>query len=92
MSLFRSEPVVRYQLILQSEAAYQCIAELGEIEAVQFLDSNPEMSAFQRKFVAEVKRCDELERILRYIKHEAIKNGIILTDPEEVIFCRKKIV
>ena len=85
MSLFRSEPVVRYQLILQSEAAYQCIAELGEIEAVQFLDSNPEMSAFQRKFVAEVKRCDELERILRYIKQEAIKDEIILQDPEEVI-------
>ena len=78
MSLFRSEPVVRYQLILQSEAAYQCIAELGEIEAVQFLDSNPELSAFQRKFVAEVKRCDELERILRYIKQEAIKDEIIL--------------
>lgn len=86
MSLFRSEPVVRYQLILQSEAAYQCIAELGEIEAVQFLDSNPEMSAFQRKFVAEVKRCDELERILRYIKQEAIKDGIILKDPDEVTF------
>ena len=86
MSLFRSEPVVRYQIILQSEAAYQCIAELGEIEAVQFLDSNPEMSAFQRKFVAEVKRCDELERILRYIKLEAIKDGIILKDPDEVIF------
>ena len=29
MSLFRSEPVLRCQLILQSEAAYQCVAELG---------------------------------------------------------------
>ena len=80
MSLFRSEPVLRYQLILQSEAAYQCVAELGEIEAVQFLDSNPDMSAFQRKYVAEVKRCEELERILRYIKREAIKEGIIPID------------
>ena len=76
MSLFRSEPVLRYQLILQSEAAYQCVAELGEIEAVQFLDSNPGLSNFQRKYVAEVKRCEELERILRYIKHEAFKEGI----------------
>jgi V-type H+-transporting ATPase subunit a len=73
--------VLRYQLILQSEAAYQCVAKLGEIEAVQFLDSNPEMSAFQRKYVAEIKRCDELERILRYIKREAIKEGIIPVDP-----------
>ena len=83
MSLFRSEPVLRYQLILQSESAYQCVAELGEIEAVQFLDSNPGISSFQRKFVAEVKRCEEVERILRYIKHEAIKEKIFPTDPTE---------
>ena len=81
MTLFRSEPVLRYQLILQSEAAYQCVAELGEIEAVQFLDSNPELSAFQRKFVAEIKRCEELERILRYIKGQAIQDGLVLPDP-----------
>lgn len=83
MSLFRSEPVLRYQLILQSEAAYQCVAALGEIEAVQFLDSNPEMSTFQRKFVGEVKRCEEIERVLRYIKHECQKEKIIPTDPAE---------
>ena len=81
MSLFRSEPVLRYQLILQSEAAYQCVAELGEIDAVQFLDSNPEMSTFQRKYVAEVKRCEELERILRYIANEAKKEDIIPFEP-----------
>ncbi len=83
MSLFRSEPVLRYQLILQSESAYQCVAELGEIEAVQFMDSNPEVSAFQRKFVAEVKRCEEIERILRYIKREAVKDGLVPTEPSE---------
>ena len=87
MSLFRSEPVLRYQLILQSEAAYQCVAELGEIDAVQFLDSNPEMSTFQRKYVAEVKRCEELERILRYINHEAKKENIMPFEPVEEPRC-----
>ena len=81
MSLFRSEPVIRCQLILQSESAYQCVAELGEIEAVQFLDSNPEMSTFQRKFVADIKRCEELERILRYFWQEARKENIDPSDP-----------
>ena len=87
MSLFRSEPVLRYQLILQSEAAYQCVAELGEIDAVQFLDSNPDMSTFQRKYVAEVKRCEELERILRYINHEAKKEDIVPFEPVEEPRC-----
>ena len=63
--LFRSEPVSRCQLILQSEAAYNCIAELGELGLVQFVDLNPDVSSFQRKFVAEVKRCEEMERKLR---------------------------
>ncbi len=75
-SLFRSEPMLRCQLILQSEAAYHCVALLGDLEAVQFIDSNPDVSSFQRKFVSEVKRCEELERILRAIQKEAVENGI----------------
>ena len=42
--LFRSEPMSRCQLILQSEAAYNCIAELGELGLVQFVDLNLEVS------------------------------------------------
>ena len=66
----------RCQLILQSEAAYNCISELGELGLVQFTDLNPDTSAFQRKFVGEVKRCEEMERRLRYIQREAIRDGI----------------
>ena len=79
--LFRSEPVSRCQLILQSEAAYNCIAELGELGLVQFVDLNPDVSSFQRKFVAEVKRCEEMERKLRYIQREAIRDDIAVDEP-----------
>ena len=44
--LFRSEPMARCQLILQSEAAYNCISELGELGLVQFVDLNPEISRY----------------------------------------------
>lgn len=37
-SLFRSEEMTLCQLFLQSEAAYACVSELGELGLVQFRD------------------------------------------------------
>jgi hypothetical protein len=37
-SMHRSEEMCKAQLYLQNEAAYACIAELGEIGLVQFND------------------------------------------------------
>ncbi len=34
------------------------------------------MSAFQRKFINEVRRCDEMERKLRFLKTELEKANI----------------
>ena len=54
-SFFRSEEMALCQLFLQSEAAYACVSELGELGLVQFRDLNPGVNAFQRKFVNEVR-------------------------------------
>ena len=45
--MFRSEEMALCQLFLQSEAAYACVSELGELGLVQFRDLNPDTSAFQ---------------------------------------------
>lgn len=79
-SLFRSEEMALCQLFLQSEAAYACVSELGELGLVQFRDLNPDVNAFQRKFVNEVRRCDEMERKLRYLEKEIKKDGIPMMD------------
>uniref|UniRef100_A0A673KGU3 V-type proton ATPase subunit a n=1 Tax=Sinocyclocheilus rhinocerous TaxID=307959 RepID=A0A673KGU3_9TELE len=63
-SLFRSEEMCLAQLFLQSGSAYDCISELGELGLVEFRDLNPSVNSFQRKFVNEIKRCEEMERIL----------------------------
>ena len=83
--LFWSEPMARCQLFLQSEAAYNCISELGELGLVQFVNLNPDVSVFQRKFVAKVKRCEELERKLRYIEREAIRDEVPIPEEESNI-------
>uniref|UniRef100_A0A8C8HKD2 V-type proton ATPase subunit a n=1 Tax=Oncorhynchus tshawytscha TaxID=74940 RepID=A0A8C8HKD2_ONCTS len=63
-SLFRSEEMCLAQMFLQSGSAYDCISELGEMGLVEFRDLNPSVNLFQRKFVTEIKRCEEMERIL----------------------------
>jgi V-type H+-transporting ATPase subunit a len=80
-SLFRSEEMTLCQLFLQSEAAYTSISYLGELGNVQFRDLNPDTNSFQRKFVGEVRRCDEMERKLRFLEKEIKKDEIIMLDP-----------
>ncbi|XP_078484065.1 V-type proton ATPase 116 kDa subunit a 1-like isoform X7 [Ciona intestinalis] len=79
-SLFRSEEMCLAQLYLQSEAAFACVSELGELGLAQFRDLNPNVNAFQRKFVNEVRRCDEMERKLRFLERELKKDKIPILD------------
>lgn len=44
---------------------------------------NPETSAFQRKFVNEVRRCDEMERKLRYLEKEIKRDAIPMLESGE---------
>ncbi|KAG9354933.1 hypothetical protein JZ751_001646 [Albula glossodonta] len=79
-SLFRSEEMCLAQLFLQSGSAYDCISELGEMGLVEFRDLNPSVNSFQRKFVTEIKRCEEMERILGYLLREIKKADIPLPE------------
>ncbi|CAJ0580626.1 unnamed protein product, partial [Mesorhabditis spiculigera] len=81
--IFRSEEMCLAQLYIQSEAAYGCVAELGELGLVQFRDLNPDISAFQRKYVKEVRRCDEMERKLRFLEREIKKDQVPMLDTGE---------
>ncbi|MBN3296394.1 VPP1 ATPase, partial [Amia calva] len=78
-SLFRSEEMCLVQLFFQTEAAHYCISQLGHLGLVQFKDLNPSTVAFQRRFVNEVKKCEEMERILRFLEKEIIKAGIVIS-------------
>ncbi|KAL4240590.1 hypothetical protein ACF0H5_001382 [Mactra antiquata] len=81
-SFFRSEEMTLCQLFLQAEAAYASISELGELGIVQFKDLNPDVNAFQKKFVSEIMRCEEMERKLRYIEKELKKDDLRVPDTD----------
>jgi len=70
---FRSEPMEYISLIVNEDAAHDCLGELGSLGVIQFTDLNPELTPFQRRYVSYVKRCDELERKLRFFTGECEK-------------------
>ncbi|KAL2310136.1 hypothetical protein Nmel_006378 [Mimus melanotis] len=77
-SLFRSEEVCLAQLFLHSASAYSCISELGERGLLEFRDLNPNVSPFQRRFVGEVRRCEEMEKTFTFLQQELRAAGRVL--------------
>eukprot|EP01096_Ripella_sp_DP13-Kostka_P016763 TRINITY_DN827_c0_g2_i1.p1 TRINITY_DN827_c0_g2~~TRINITY_DN827_c0_g2_i1.p1 ORF type:complete len:888 (-),score=454.20 TRINITY_DN827_c0_g2_i1:2225-4780(-) len=72
-SLYRSKAMQLVQLFMQLDAAHDTLDELGKIGAVQFRDLNPDVTAFQRNFINEIRTVDEMERILRYFHDQCLK-------------------
>jgi len=70
---FRSEPMKYISLIVNEDAAHDCLADLGRMGVIQFTDLNPDLTPFQRRYVSFVRRCDELERRLRFFSAECDK-------------------
>jgi len=64
------------ELILAEEAAPACVRELGVHGSFQFTDLNSDLTAFQKRYVSFIKRCDEIERKIRYLNTEAQKIGV----------------
>jgi len=69
-SWFRSSPMSYVSLILHESCSHDTLTELGKLGIVSFTDLNPELTPFQRRYVTSVKRCDELERKLRFFTSE----------------------
>ncbi|KAB1251322.1 V-type proton ATPase 116 kDa subunit a isoform 3 [Camelus dromedarius] len=100
-SMFRSEEVVLVQLFLPTAAAYTCVSQLGELGLVEFRDLNASVSAFQRRFVVDVRRCEELEKTFMaiswwwplsdlplhpaFLQEEVRRAGLALPPPEGVL-------
>jgi len=63
---------------VNEDAAHDCLADLGKLGVLQFTDLNPDLTPFQRRYVSYVKRCDELERKLRFFASECDKFELTL--------------
>ncbi|KAF1313378.1 Vacuolar proton translocating atpase a subunit, partial [Globisporangium splendens] len=76
MKWMRSEEMEYISLIVNEDAAHDCVQKLGDLGVMEFTDLNPELTPFQRRYVSYIKRCDEMERKLRYFDSELAKFNI----------------
>lgn len=65
------------QLVIPAEAAHDTVEKLGYVGRIQFKDLNKDKSAFQRTYANQVKRCDEMQRKLRFLLEEMGKAEIV---------------
>ena len=66
-SLFRSEEMSLLQFVMPHEVAHEAIKQVGTAGKVHFIDLNPNVSAFQKRFFKEIPRVEEMEKKLKYI-------------------------
>lgn len=79
-AMFRSEQMDLVQLLIQPEAAYASLAELGELGIAQFRDLNADVNVFQRKYTSEIRRCEEMARKVTVIRRELTKDEVSTPD------------
>ncbi|CAD6968081.1 unnamed protein product [Tilletia controversa] len=75
-SLFRSATMSLIQLYIPSEVCHATVYELGQMGNIQFKDLNPDVTPFQRTFVADVRRLDDSDRRIRYLYEHIDKQAI----------------
>jgi V-type H+-transporting ATPase subunit a len=69
--------MVLLQMQMQREVAHDTVLTLGNLGVVQFVDLNKGATAFSRTFTNEVRRCDDMERRLRYFQEQLAKTPTI---------------
>ncbi|CAD2216350.1 V-type ATPase 116kDa subunit family, putative [Angomonas deanei] len=78
--LWRSEDVVRLDLIIQREVLRNSVFRIGLLGKAQFIDLNEGVTAFARPFTEYVRRCEDIERKLVFVESEMIKSGLTFNE------------
>lgn len=67
------------QLYVPTEVSRDIIYEIGQLNLIQFRDLNSKVSEFQRAFVKELRRLDNIDRQYTYFKKELDARSIAIS-------------
>ena len=81
--MWRSQKMQLVQMIVQNDAAHAVVNKLGQVGILEFRDLNAGTSFYKRSFVEEVRKCEDLQRILRAIGEEYEDTQIKFADKDE---------
>ncbi|WFD25000.1 hypothetical protein MEQU1_003707 [Malassezia equina] len=84
-SLFRSATMSLIQLYIPSESVHATVTELGELGNIQFKDLNPDVAPFQRTFVNEIRRLDEMDRRIQFLQEQIEREAIPMRPRESAV-------
>ncbi|KAG5496152.1 hypothetical protein JKF63_02453 [Porcisia hertigi] len=76
--LWRSEDMIRVDIVLQREVLHDTMYEVGMLGRVQFVDLNEGLTAFTRPFTEDLRHCEELQRKLYFIEVSMRKDTDLL--------------
>ncbi|PWN26820.1 V0/A0 complex, 116-kDa subunit of ATPase, partial [Jaminaea rosea] len=69
-SLYRSAQMSLVQIYMPTESAHAAVTELAQLGNVMFKDLNPDVTPFQRTFVSDIRRLDEMDRRVRFLQSQ----------------------
>lgn len=64
------------QLYVPTEVSREIVYEIGQLNLIQFRDLNAKVNEFQRSFVKELRKLDNIERQFTFFKNELNKRSI----------------
>ncbi|CCK71336.1 H(+)-transporting V0 sector ATPase subunit a KNAG_0G02800 [Huiozyma naganishii CBS 8797] len=82
-AIFRSAEMSLLQFYIPQEIARDAVYTLGNLGCVQFRDLNAKTNAFQRLYVNEIRKLDNLQRQYRYFSTLLQKHGVQLLESED---------
>ena len=75
-SWWRSEDMTYVHMIVNEDAAHASVTELGRLGIIEFTDLNEGQTAFQRRYTAHLRLCDEVERSIRFFREQVERFGL----------------